>query len=313
MGPVFETDVTPSLFQKEMDFRNMSVSSQIHFLKIVNDIPVIPNLQFFQYMSMIYYGIYGIVPSKNDVFYHADSFPADEGKAMKKDTYNSPKSHGSMLPEKLMLEGVRTGNIHLFSESNMDSSSIVGILSNGEPLRQAKNAIIVQIALVTRAAVEGGMNAEAAYSLSDFYIQKIELCVTSDKVYALSKEMYQTFVQQVHEIQTTNYSSHVKYICAYIDKHIHEEICLEAIADELGYDTYYLTTLFKKDTGKLIKTYILEKKVEQAKILLSSTLMETQEISQLLSFKSSSYFCTQFKKITGESPLSYRKRVHPPV
>ncbi|MDD7739694.1 MAG: AraC family transcriptional regulator [Fusicatenibacter sp.] len=271
-----------------------------------------PYLQFYQYMSMAYFAIYGSVPGINDVLLKHCCPESATTDLFEKNTGSIPKSHGSRLPEKLMLEGVRTGNIHLFSETETTSPSIVGTLSNGDPLRQAKNAIITQIALVTRAAVEGGMDAEAAYSLSDFYIQRIECCTVADEVYALSKEMYQTFVQQVHEIQTQNYSPIVIYMCTYIDKHIREVISLEEMAKGVGYDTYYLTTLFKKDTGKTIKTYILEKKVEQAKILLSSTLMETQEISDRLSFQSASYFCTQFKKITGESPLSYRKRVHSP-
>lgn len=234
---------------------------------------------------------------------------------MEKTVGNIPKSHGSRLPEKLMLEGVRTGNIHLFrnAQTSVSSASIVGTLATDDPLRQAKNAIIAQITLVTRAAVEGGMNAEEAYSLSDFYIQQLELCQTRDEVYVISGKMYETFVGQVHEIQTKNYSPLVLYMCTYIDKHILEVISLETMSEELCYDTYYLTTLFRKNTGKTIKNYILEKKVEQAKILLSSTQMEIQEISDYLSFKSSSYFCTQFKKITGESPLSYRKRSNSPV
>ena len=101
-------------------------------------------------------------------------------------------------------------------------------------------------------------------------------------------------------------------MCTYIEKHIFEVISLNTIASELGYDTYYLTTLFKKDTGKNIKNYILEQKMAQAKILLDATSMEVREISERLVFRSVSYFCTQFKKYTGETPLSYRKTVHSP-
>ena len=143
-----------------------------------------------------------------------------------------------------MLEGVRTGNIHLFrnAQNSASSAAIVGTLANNDPLRQAKNAIIAQITLVTRAAVDGGVNAEAAYSLSDFYIQQLELCHTTDEVYSISSKMYTTFVEQVHEAQTKNYPPLVLYLCTYIDKHIFEVISLETMAEELGYDTYYLTT-----------------------------------------------------------------------
>lgn len=315
LGPVFETDITPAFFQKKMEFRTMSVSSQIHFLKMLQDIPVYPYAQFLSYLSMIYYGVYDTLPDTDNIWRKIK--PAEKSSDLFSANNNTEKilkSHGSRLQEKLMLEGVRTGNIHLFrGEQSSASSSIVGILANNDPLRQSQNAIIAQITLVTRAAVEGGMNAEKAYSLSDYYIQQLELCQTLNEVYLISRKMYETFVGQVHEIRTQNYPPIVLYMCTYIDKHILEIISLEAMAGELGYDTYYLTTLFRKHTGKTIKSYILEKKVDRAKILLSSTLMDIQEISDYLSFQSASYFCTQFKKITGETPLSYRKRVVSPV
>ena len=308
LGPAFETNLTPAYFQKEMKFKSMSVSSQIQFLKMLHDIPVIPGVQFLQYLSMVYYGIYHTLPNQNQIILHTDAARKDTSADIKNHSFSIPESHGSRLPEKLMLDGVRTGNLNFLDSPVKVSQTVVGNLSNGDPLRQEKNAIISQITLVTRAAVEGGMDAEAAYSLSDFYIQQVELCSSPDETHVISLEMYRTFVEQVHEVRTANYSPLVLFMCTYIDKHIRETISLEELASDLDYDPYYLSSLFRKDTGKTIKTYILEKKVEQAKILLSSTLQEVQEISDSLSFKSSSYFCTQFKKITGESPLSYRKK-----
>ena len=311
LGPAFETDVTPSFFQKEMEFQKMSVSSRIHFLEMLKDIPVIPNVQFCRYVSILYYGLYhdcfDFQQFRNAATMMHNSHPAsvtDSGLSP-----HIPESHGSRLLEKVMLENVRTGNIAapLLVASSVPNDMTVGTLAINDPLRQAKNAIITQTSLVTRAAVDGGMDAEAAFSMSDSYIQQIELCTAPDEVYAVSTDMYQSFIKRVHDARTSCYTPLTSYICTYIDKHIFEKISLNSLADGLGYDTYYLTTIFRKDTGCTIKQYILEKKVAQAKILLESTLMEVQEISDRLAFQSASYFCTQFKKIAGESPLSYRK------
>lgn len=321
-GPVFETEVTPVFFQKKLDFQNMSVPSQIRFLKMLKDIPIVPNIQFFRYASMVYYGLYEqplapntVIsphqsPTESDIENITLSGLMDSSKNQK---HHIPQSHGSRLAEKTMLENVRTGNITSSPYSNITDSTVVGTLSNHDPLRQAKNLIIAQTTLITRAAVDGGMSPEAAYSLSDFYIQQVELCKAENEVYALSVKIYQTFVKQVHDIRTKNYSPIVRFMCTYIDKHIFETISLDTLAEELGYETYYLTTLFKKDTGKNIKQYILEQKVIQAKILLETTSMEIQEISERLAFHSAAYFCTQFKKCTGKTPLSYRKNIHAPL
>lgn len=321
-GPVFETEVNPVFFQKKLDFQNMSVPSQIRFLKMLKDIPVVPNIQFFRYASMIYYGLYEqtldpntvISPRRTSIESDIENITLSElMDSSQTQKHHIPQSHGSRLAEKTMLENVRTGNITASPYSNMTDSTVVGTLSNHDPLRQAKNLIITQITLITRAAVDGGMNPEAAYSLSDFYIQQVELCKTENEVYGLSVKIYQTFVKHVHDIRTKNYSPVVRFICTYIDKHIFETISLDTLAEELGYETYYLTTLFKKDTGKNIKQYILEQKVNQAKILLDTTSLGIQEISERLAFHSAAYFCTQFKKCTGKTPLSYRKNVHAPL
>lgn len=318
-GPVFETEITPVFFQKKLDFQNMSVSSQIRFLKMLKDIPVIPYMQFQQYAAIVYYGLYNQnLDSATIISTHqaskeslAENITLSElMNTSKNQKHHIPQSHGSRLAEKTMLENVRCGNITAPPYSDMSDGTVVGTLSNHDPLRQAKNLIITQTTLITRAAVDGGMHSEAAYSLSDFYIQQVELCNTENEVYALSGKIYHTFVKQVHEIRTQNYSPIVRFMCTYIEKHIFEVISLNTIASELGYDTYYLTTLFKKDTGKNIKNYILEQKMAQAKILLDATSMEVREISERLAFRSVSYFCTQFKKYTGETPLSYRKTVH---
>ncbi len=49
--------------------------------------------------------------------------------------------------EHLMLEGVRTGNIHLLSNANRSAlaSCVIGTLANNDPLRQVQNQTIAQI------------------------------------------------------------------------------------------------------------------------------------------------------------------------
>ena len=52
-----------------------------------------------------------------------------------------------------------------------------GILSN-DPLRNLRYHFIVTIALITRFCVEGGMEMETAYTLSDLYILKADKCLS---------------------------------------------------------------------------------------------------------------------------------------
>lgn len=311
LGPVFETSISHATFKRQMDIQKMTVSSQIHFLKMVNDIPILSNQQLFHYGAMFHYALFNHTITYSDLI--LKGVPQSNTAAFPNmDKFDIPSSHGSQLLEKMRLRNVREGNINYMHPSS-DMLSIqnqtVGILCPGDPLRQAKDSIIVYITLVTRAAVEGGLSMETAYSLSDYYIQTLEMEDSVNSVYELSQDMYDTFIRAVHQVRhQTPYSQTVQYALETIRKHIYDEINIEALAEELGYNTYYLTKLFKKETGMSMKEYILKEKTENAKILLETTSLDINEISDSLSFHSPSYFSTAFKKVTGYTPLEYRKR-----
>lgn len=310
LGPVFETSISHATFRRQMDIQKMTVSSQIHFLKMVNDIPVLSNQQLFHYGAMFHYALFYHTITYSDLT--LKGVPQSNTAAFPNmDKFDIPPSHGSQMFEKMMLRNVREGNInYMHPSSNIlpIQNQTVGILCPGDPLRQAKDSIIVYITLVTRAAVEGGLSMETAYSLSDYYIQTLEMADSVNSVYELSQDMYDTFIRAVHQIRhRTPYSQTVQYAVETIRKHIYDEINIDALAEELGYNTYYLTKLFKKETGMSMKEYILKEKTENAKILLETTNLDINEISDSLSFHSPSYFSTAFKKVTGYTPLEYRK------
>ncbi len=313
LGPVFETSISGSTFKRQMDIQKMTVSSQINFLKMVKDFPVLSNQQLFHYMAMFHYAIFKHTITYKDLTLKRVQQPTPPNAAFPNlDKFDILPSHGSQAHEKLLLRNVREGNIdytHPASDILAIQNNTIGILCPGNPLRQAKDSIIVYIALVTRAAVEGGLSMETAYSLSDYYIQKLEMTDSVSDIYELAQDMYDTFVHAVHLIRhQTPYSQSIQFAIEYICKHIYDEIDIDALAKDLGYNTYYMTKLFKKETGTSMKEYILKEKVENAKILLKTTGLDINEVSDSLSFHSSSYFSTAFKKIAGCTPLEYRKQ-----
>ena len=53
--------------------------------------------------------------------------------------------------------------------------SKLGMLST-DALRNLKYHLIITVALITRFCIEGGLESETAYTLSDVYIQQIDTC-----------------------------------------------------------------------------------------------------------------------------------------
>lgn len=105
----------------------------------------------------------------------------------------------------------------------------------------------------------------------------------------------------------TTLPTKVNPIMRYIDEHISEELSLECIAHALSMDKYYLSHVFKKETGSTLFQYIVVKRVTLAKLLLAKDHSVT-EACELSGFNDYSNFIRTFKKITGISPGKYKKR-----
>lgn len=75
-------------------------------------------------------------------------------------------------------------------------------------------------------------------------------------------------------------------------------------ADKLNLTPKYLSTAIKRITGRPILDWIHEAILIDAKMLLRTTDMTVQEISEQLNFSSPSAFVQFFKKHTGKTPKS---------
>lgn len=97
----------------------------------------------------------------------------------------------------------------------------------------------------------------------------------------------------------------------YIDQHFVQDITLEQIADHIGVSPSYLSRVFAHSVGQNISGYIMEKRVEKAKRLISTTNLKHYEIAEKCGLNSSAYFTSVFKKVTGMTPNQYRNKPEP--
>lgn len=64
-----------------------------------------------------------------------------------------------------------------------------------------KNLFIIATTLISRAAIEGGLDIEEALSLSDLYIQKCELVHNATEFRRLNIEIVKDYTTKVHIIR----------------------------------------------------------------------------------------------------------------
>lgn len=111
-----------------------------------------------------------------------------------------------------------------------------GILSKNQ-LRNSKNMFIAGITLFTRAAIEGGVPEETAYSLSDGYIQIVEECMDRESIERLSRKATEHFAREVKKYGNPHYSIAIDRAVRYIHLHLHTPITLEEVSQAAGIST----------------------------------------------------------------------------
>ena len=92
-----------------------------------------------------------------------------------------------------------------------------------------------------------------------------------------------------------------------LDQNLHRPVDVKEIAADLFVSYSWLRHTFKELTGEAPGEYHLNRRIEKAQELLSSTDFPVRQISEELGFNNQNHFSATFKRKTGLSPLHYRE------
>ena len=219
--------------------------------------------------------------------------------------------HASYEKEFAFYDYVKNGDIKNVKRfTTLLGSCGSGTLSEN-PLQNLKYHFTVTIALITRFCVEGGMEMETAYTLSDLYILKADKCTSEPELHKLHGIAVLDFTEQMGKLaKEMIYSKPVIMTMDYIYDNLHSKISIEAIARNTALSTSYLSRLFHKEVGMTITAYIAAKRIETAQNMLKYSEYSPLEIGNYLSFSTHSHFISTFKRHTGMTPGEFRKKYY---
>lgn len=217
--------------------------------------------------------------------------------------------HNTYELEQALLHMIRKGDTAALRKWVGNAPAVRGGVLAAEQLRQMKNTFIVTTTLASRSAIRGGMDVDAAFSLSDSYIQKCELLRTPDRIMNLQYHMILEFTQRVERVRLGSHPTKLAIdVANYVQAHLSEPISTQKLADHLFISRPYLSERFRAETGQTLTDYILKEKTEEAKRLLRYSDKTLSAISDYLGFSSPGHFSRVFRKYAACSPSEYRDK-----
>lgn len=94
----------------------------------------------------------------------------------------------------------------------------------------------------------------------------------------------------------------------YFPKHYQERISLDQIARNMYLSTFYMSKIFKSETGDTPINYLIGLRMEKAReLLVTSPGLSIQNVAEYVGYDDAYHFSKLFKKHFGAAPTKYRR------
>ncbi|SDC41479.1 two component transcriptional regulator, AraC family [Pelagirhabdus alkalitolerans] len=206
-------------------------------------------------------------------------------------------AHHDFAKESRLIEAVKQGEIQYIEEEFLRYITSVSEM-NGFRFNAVKARIEEFFVVLHRALEELGVHSQRFSS---------DMISNLTQLREQTHQHIKSVTEDVNRWRADDMTHALDQLKSYIDHHYHEGITLEEAADQAGLSMYYVSKLFKERFGKSFIQYVTERRITEAKDLLSHTKQSLKEIALDLGYKDPNYFSRVFKKETGMSPSEYRE------
>lgn len=93
----------------------------------------------------------------------------------------------------------------------------------------------------------------------------------------------------------------------FIEEHYQDSISLREVAEAVGRSPAYLTDLVRRETGKTVLCWIVERRMAEARRLLLETSQSVEQITEAVGYFDRRHFSRQFLRLHGTPPQAWRR------
>jgi transcriptional regulator GlxA family with amidase domain len=104
-------------------------------------------------------------------------------------------------------------------------------------------------------------------------------------------------------------TNRLAYAVKYVQENIHKNLTIRELADKACMSEPNFFRCFKQQYGITPVEYINQQRIHLSMKLLNNTIYSISDICFACGYNNLNYFLKVFKKATGDTPASYRKKI----
>ena len=153
---------------------------------------------------------------------------------------------------------------------------------------------------------EWGMDISSVFDKHDM-VGILQQRNSLDEVVAFLKDKFKKAFDLLHAADKEHRSSITNAIKQYVEENFACDLTLDDISNKVFLTRSYISTLFSKENGMTLSSYIMTVRVQQAmKIMKEEPQEKLFSISARVGYPDEKYFSRIFKRVTGETPQQFR-------
>lgn len=152
------------------------------------------------------------------------------------------------------------------------------------------------------------MSEELKKSFESFYacLYRFQLVRLIDLAYKLLQKAVEQKQNGVSRTSEALFGEYIQQATVYIEEHLADEgLSIAQVAEQVHLNPVYFGRVFKTVYGISLKKYILNQRIERAKVLLTEGNSNITAVGSSVGISNPSYFTKVFRENTGKLPSEY--------
>jgi len=171
-----------------------------------------------------------------------------------------------------------------------------------------KVRIIELVVIISRTAIEAGVNAKDLMGLNYSYFTELNRATDLDELLLKLNDILTNFINKVSATKEKKKKVKIRKMIEYINENFTRKIKSEEVAMVGGLSTSRCLHLFKEETGLSLSGYIKKLRVDYGKYILLNTDVSLADCAIEAGFFDQSHFTKTFKQREKITPAQFRRK-----